>query len=55
MVGEDASGAVGVVVVKVREHKPRRKTQTQPRAKPGHPIRLRHKLLKESKLFKGSK
>jgi hypothetical protein len=50
MVGEDASDAAGAVVVRVREHKP----QLRPRVDQDSPIRLRHKLLRESQSFKGS-
>jgi hypothetical protein len=60
-VGEDANGAVGVAVVKVRERnrepKPepkQRNPESSPKLGQDRQISLRSKLLRESHLFKGS-
>jgi hypothetical protein len=60
--GEDASGAVGVAVVKLRERRPEYKPELKPGLNSGpRPkadqyslIRLRRQLLRESQLVKGS-
>jgi hypothetical protein len=56
--GEDASGAAGAVVVKVRqrkpEHNPERRPEHNPRVDRHNPIRLRCRLRKHSQFIKGS-
>jgi hypothetical protein len=48
--GEDASGAVGVAVVKVRELNP----ELRPKMNQDSPIRICPRLPRESQRFKGS-
>jgi hypothetical protein len=54
MAGEDASGAAGAVVVRVREPNPQPNPQPRPKPQQHSLIRLRHKLLRERQWFKGS-
>ena len=59
MVGEDVSGAAGVVVVRVRQPKPEHRLgcPLEPRTRVQHrhsPISLRRRLLMESQYIKGS-
>jgi len=48
--GEDASGAVGVAVVKLRELNP----EARPKTDQDNPIRICPQLLRENQLCKGS-
>jgi hypothetical protein len=50
MAGEDASGAAGVAVVRVRQRQP----ELKPKMNPYSPIRIRHRLLRASQQSKGS-